>query len=67
MFINDLKNKLILYNVQGLDLEHFKIFLLMYADAIVVFSKTAEGLQNWLNWMHQYCQKWKLTVITQKL
>ena len=37
MFINDLEDELILNNVQGLDLEHFEIFLLMYADNIVVF------------------------------
>ena len=66
MFINDLEGELILNNVQGLDLEHFKIFLLMYADDIVVFSETAEGLQNGFNCMYQYCQKWKLSVNTQK-
>ena len=66
MYINDLEDELILNNVQGLDLEHFKIFLLMYADDIVVFSETAEGLQNGLNCMYQYCQKWKLSVNTQK-
>ena len=65
MFINDLEDELILNNVQVLDLEHFKMFLLMYADDIVVFSETAEGLQNCLNCMYQYCQKWKLSVNTQ--
>ena len=67
MLINDLEDELILNNVQGLDLEHFKIFLLMYADDIVVFSETAEGLQNGFNCMYKYCQKWKLSVNTQKL
>ena len=38
----------------------------MYADDIVVFSETAEGLQNGLNRMYQYCQKLKLSVNTQK-
>ena len=66
MFINNLEDELILNNVQGLDLEHFKIFLLMYADDIVVFSETAEGLQNGLNCIYHYCQKWKLSVNTQK-
>ena len=66
MFINDLEDELIFNNVQGLDLEHFKIFLLMYAEDKVVFSETAEGLQNGLNCMYQYCQEWKLSVSTQK-
>ena len=53
MVINNLEDEFILNNVQGLDLDHFKIFLLMYADDIVVFSETAEGLQNGLNCMYQ--------------
>ena len=38
----------------------------MYTDDVVVFSDTAEGLQNGLNCMYQYCQKWKLSLNTQK-
>ena len=45
MFINDLEDELILNNVQGLDLEHFKIFLLMYANDIVVFQKLLRGFK----------------------
>ena len=38
----------------------------MYADDIVVFSETAEGLQNGLNRMYQLSIMWKLSVNTQK-
>ena len=38
----------------------------MYANDIVLFSETNEGLQNDLNCMYDYCQKWKLSVNTQK-
>ena len=40
-----------------------KLFLLLYADDIIIFSESASGLQNGLNILeHDYCQKWKLTV-----
>ena len=66
MLINDLENELIVKGVEGLDLHFIKIFLLMYADDIVLFSETEDGLQSGLNVLHDYCQKWKLTVNTQK-
>ena len=66
MLINDLENELIVKGVAGLDLHFIKIYLLMYADDIVLFSETEDGLQSGLNVLHDYCQKWKLTVNTQK-
>ena len=38
------------------------MFLLLYADDIVIFSETAEGLQTGLYILHDYCQRWKSTV-----
>ena len=46
IYFNDLEEELISKNVEGLDLENFRLLLLMYADDIVLFSETAEGLQN---------------------
>ena len=66
MFFNDLEEELILKNVEGLEFYYFKLFLLMYADDIVLFSEKVDGLQNGLNCMNQYCQKCKLTVNIQK-
>ena len=66
MFVNDLEQEMISKDIAGLDLDYFKLFLLMYADDIVLFSKTDEGLQNGLNCIYDYCQKWKLSVNTQK-
>ena len=57
MFVNDLEEELISKNFEGLDLDNFTLFLLMYVDGIVLLSETAEGLQNGLNSMFQYCQK----------
>ena len=35
---------------------------LLYADDLILLSETAEGLQNSLNLLHNYCTKWKLAV-----
>ena len=66
MFVNDLENEQIFKGTEDLDLEFIKIFLLMYADDIILFSETEDGLQNGLNILHDYFKKWKLTVNTQK-
>ena len=55
MFVNDLEQEMISKDIAGLDLDYFKLFLLMYADDIVLFSETDEGLQNGLNCMYDYC------------
>ena len=43
-----------------------KIFLLLYADDIVIFAESADDLQNGLDILYDYCQKWKLKVNTDK-
>ena len=37
-----------------------KVFMLLYADNIVIFGNNANELQEGL--LSGYCQKWKLTV-----
>ena len=37
-----------------------KIFLLLYADDIVIFANSAEGLQSGLDLLSVYCKRWKL-------
>ena len=44
----------------------FKIFLLFYADDIVLFADGKAELQTSLNALYDYCQKWKLVVNTNK-
>ena len=40
----------------------FKLFLLLYADDIVIMSETEEGLKHGLFLLKNYCDRWKLTV-----
>ena len=39
-----------------------KISSLLYADDLVLFSSTPEGLQNKLDHLHKYCKEWCLKV-----
>ena len=34
----------------------------MYADDIVIFAKTSEEMQHNINILHDYCNRWKLSV-----
>ena len=47
---------------EGVDIGVLKLFLLLYADDIVIFSETDEGLQSGLDILYKYCQTWKLKV-----
>ena len=42
------------------------IHCLLYADDLILFSQTANGLQEKLNKLNDYCNKWDLSVNTKK-
>ena len=42
------------------------MFLILYADDIVIFENSGQELQTSLNLLEQYCNQWKLTVNTSK-
>ena len=44
----------------------FKIFLLLYADDIVIFANSAEELQSGLDALSVYCNRWKMKVNVSK-
>ena len=50
----------------GIDIYMTKMFLLLYADDIVIFADSAEELQKGLDVLHVYCQRWKLKINAQK-
>ena len=66
LFLNDIEEQFILSGFDGIDLNMFKMFMLLYADDIVIFSNTAEELQYGLNLLSEYCAKWKLKVNVSK-
>ena len=66
MYLNDIENEFYNRGINGINIGNVKLFLLLYADDITIFSETPEGLQEGLNLLREYNQKWKLTVNTEK-
>ena len=58
-------------HVQGMeDNEEFvmlqRLFVLLYADDTILLAEDQQSLQRALNALHEYCERWKLTVNTVK-
>lgn len=66
MYLNDLEEELLVKGANGIDIGMIKLFLLLYADDIVLFGESPEELQNTLKLLEDYCSRWKLTVNTSK-
>ena len=66
MFLNDIKEEFIHKGLHGIDVNMFKVFLILYADDIVVFANSSSELQKSLVLLFDYCQRWKLVVNTSK-
>ena len=66
MYLNDLEQDFLNSNIDGIDVDMFKLFLILYADDIVIFANSKEQLQAGLNILSDYCLKWKLTVNSTK-
>ena len=62
MYLNDIEEYYILNGFEGIDLGILKLFLLLYADDIVIMSETEEGLHKGLKLLETYCERWKLSV-----
>ena len=62
MYLNDIEEHFILNGFEGIEIGMLKLFLLLYADDIVLLAETEQGLQKGLDLLEQYCDKWKLTV-----
>ena len=45
---------------------YMKMFVLLYADDIVIMANDAESLQNNLHYLSEYCDMWNLSVNTDK-
>lgn len=66
LFINDMESELFSKGVQGITCDDVKLCLLLYADDSVLFADSRDALQEGLDHLHDYCQRWKLTVNTDK-
>ena len=66
MYINDIADEFYLHGINGIEIDTLKVFLLLDADDITIFAETAEGLQEGLNLLSNYCTRWKLILNTDK-
>ena len=66
MYINDIEEHFELKGFKGIDIGTLKMFLLIYADDIVILSESEEGLLQGLDILQEYCDRWKLTVNIKK-
>ena len=63
IFINTLALDLDNSSTDSLELPNgSRISCLMYADDVILISKSPEGLQNLLDSVSTFCNKWKMTV-----
>ena len=65
LFLNDITD-FISEGSHGVDLDMCKLFVLLYADDLVIVSETRIELQRLLDKLKLYCQKWKMKVNTDK-
>lgn len=66
LYLNDIEEHFISSGINGLDIDMFKVLMLLYADDIVIFSHTSEQLQTSLNLLQEYCTRWKMKVNVSK-
>ena len=66
LFLNDIEETMMLNSFSGIEMYMFKLFMLLYADDIILFSETADGLQRGFDILADYCNIWKLKVNVNK-
>ena len=66
IYLNDIETEFVQNNCKGIETDVLKLFLLLYADDIVLFANDECDLQKSLDVLHNYCQKWKLKVNVNK-
>ena len=66
MYVNDIEQEFQLKGSEGIDMGMFKLFMVLYADDIVIFASSAQELQSELNILSEYCNRNRLKVNTAK-
>jgi hypothetical protein len=54
LYVNDCEMDFINHNCDPIELKELSLFLIMYADDMVIFSETAEGLQAMLDTLYDH-------------
>ena len=61
LFLNDMQDFISL-NSHGIDIETIKLFVLLFADDLVMSAETVIELQRMINRLWEYCDIWHLTI-----
>ena len=65
-YLNDCEMDFLKNGCDSTELQELSLFLLMYADDMVIFSRSISGLQEMLNSLSSYTAKWSLAVNIEK-
>ena len=66
LYVEDLELYLQTSDLSGLKLQDITLILLLFADDMVIFGEDQNDLQNSLNMLSEYCERWGLEVNTDK-
>ena len=66
MYVNDCESHLLSDHCPHVAIQMLNLFLIMYADDMVLLAETPEGLQKIFNSLSKYTHKWDLTLNTNK-
>ena len=66
MYVNDFEAELAVKGIEGINIGMLNLYILLYADDIILLGKTPEDLQKALSVLEEYCMRWKLKVNTDK-
>ena len=61
LFLNYLKDKFAV-DSHGIDIETVKLFVLLFADDLVIFAETVIELHRLINRLIEYCDRWHVNV-----
>ena len=65
IFLNDLATGLKSLNC-GVDINDYNLTILLYADDIVLLAPSPEKLQHQIDYVHQWCKKWRMKINSDK-
>jgi len=66
LYINDLESYLMTNSTGFIQLNCAKLYLLMFADDIVLLADSSSYLQDSINHLNNFCNQWKLQINTVK-
>jgi hypothetical protein len=67
LYVNDFERCFIKDNCTSIDIQLINLFLLMYADDMIILSETPEALEKNARLLEQLHEEWKLNVNVQKI